>query len=174
MNFIKNKSSGKEQQKISSNNITEQSNLQNDTAKLLKNAESNINQDSTQHVPNQPTQKPAKPKEDASSNVKFLAEIVNDVKKIDNGGIEVSSTANPVIHLMENDIKALENNVHLKKMHPKKLKFHKRKYKIDVKNKQLVASTRNCFTSEKTCMKPILNLFEKIKNYFMSVLLLFL
>jgi len=97
--------------------------------------------------------RPAKPKDNGHDNVNFLAKIVKDVKKTEDG-TEGNSTLNPVIHV-ENDIKALESGFYLKKMHPKKLKFNKRKYKIDTKNKKLVASSKYCFMREKICIKLI-------------------
>ena len=97
-----------------------------------------------------------------NDGVSFLKEIVKDVthavtshsaKSNDTNkvGNSTSSAPNQMIHMMENDIKSLENDAHFKKMHPKKLKFHKRRYKLDVKNDQLVASTRKCFKRERTC-----------------------
>lgn len=88
--------------------------------------------------------------EQSTSNTGYLVQIVKDIK-IDENGQMSNKEPHPIHSHIENDIKALENNAHIKKMHPKKLKFHKRNFKLDVKNQRLIASTGKCFKRERVC-----------------------
>ena len=85
-----------------------------------------------------------------TATIDYLVQIVKDVKKYEDASL-TNNEPNPIIQHMENDIKALENTAHIKKMHPKKLKFHKRNFKLDVKNQRLIASTGKCFKRERVC-----------------------